>query len=174
MTRPTPDDEFAWKVHDGLSDWTARVDVKASIALAIEAAVVGFVITLSTDHRTLADITNWPVIILWTGIAALLVSVVLSILVVMPQLRARKMKSEFKQNKIYFGHLRRWDPADLAKSLVEDDKKETEQLARQLVNMSKIVWRKHLWLQWSLFALLGGVLLISTLFVLLITGVATK
>ena len=46
---PDPSDgaEFAWKVHDALDSWTAKVDIKASIVLAIEAALAGFVITLS-------------------------------------------------------------------------------------------------------------------------------
>jgi len=36
----------------------------------------------------------------------------------------------------------------------------TDQLARQLVEMSKIAWRKHAWLQWSLGFLLFGVALL--------------
>ena len=51
--------DFAWKVHDNLSDWTARVDVKASIALATEAAVLGFVIT--ADCRGRLSLQRLPV-----------------------------------------------------------------------------------------------------------------
>lgn len=162
--------EFAWRVHDNLSSWTARVDVKASIALAIEAAVLGFALVLAEDGRVLDNIENCTRWVLYLGLASIFASVVLSILVVLPQLRAKHTKSEYKQNRIYFGHLRHWEDDDLAKSLKEEEH-EIDQLARQLVNTSKIIWRKHVWLQWSLYAFLAGVLLLGLVIVLVLVGV---
>lgn len=156
----TPSTEFAWKIHDGLSDWTARVDIKASIALAIEAAIVGFVVTLASGTGPLAHSTGWAAWTLDTGAAALALSVMLSIIVVFPQLWGRKAKREYKDNFIYFGHLRHWESTELEHRL-SDDMVGLDQLARQLVNMSNIVWRKHVWLQWSLLLLLSGLLLIG-------------
>jgi hypothetical protein len=170
----TSAEDFAWKVHDNLSEWTARVDVKASIALATEAAVLGFVITLATDGKPLGGIKNWPVWLLQAGTVLLLLSVILAIFVVLPQLRSRHTKQESMKNRIYFGHLRHWEPEPLAKSLAEDDDREADELALQLVTMSKIVWRKHVWLQWSLFALLAGVVMIGLVYTLVLTGTATR
>ncbi|GAA4188540.1 hypothetical protein GCM10022288_15020 [Gryllotalpicola kribbensis] len=169
-----PDEEFAWRVHDSISEWTARVDVKASISLAIEAAVLGFIVTLATDGRVLEGIANWTVWLLWGGVALLLASVVLSILAVLPQLRRRHMKSEYRRNRIFFGHLRLWDPDELAKSMVENDELGVAQLARQLVSMSKIAWLKHVWLQASLYLMLLGIAAIAALFVLLVLGCVAK
>ena len=38
--------EFAWRTHSAITDWTAKVDVKASIVLALETAIMGAVM----DH----------------------------------------------------------------------------------------------------------------------------
>ena len=162
---------FAWRVHDSISDSTARVDIKSSIALAIEAAVLGSVISLSTESRLLAGISNWPVWLLFGGLACLTASVGLAVLVVMPQLRRRHLRAEYRSNAVYFGHLRLWQPIELAAHLRHTDH-ELDVLARQLVDMSKIVWRKHVWLQWSLVCLLAGVVLVAATYVLVVTGVA--
>jgi len=151
---PTPaNDDFAWKVHEALDSWTAKVDTKASIALAIEAAIAGFVITLSTSHGRLGGLHGFHADLEHGGLLLLAASVLASLATVMPQLGRRKAKRDWSSNIIYFGHLRRWDPADLAANLSSGNTT-TDQLARQLVEMSKICWRKHAWLQWSLFALL--------------------
>lgn len=155
-----PNNEFAWKVHDVLSDWTARVDIKASISLAIEAAIGGFVVTFASGTGPLTHSTGWAAWTLDAGVAALALSIMLSILVVFPQLRGRKAKREYKDNFIYFGHLRYWDSTEL-KNRLSDDPVGLDQLARQLVNMSNIVWRKHVWLQWSMLLFLSGLLLIG-------------
>lgn len=147
--------DFAWRVHDALDSWTGKVDVKASIALALESAVFGFVVALSEHGERFASLSgsrlNWYHI----GVGLLLFSVATSLAVVFPQLRRCKSKREWRDNVIYFGHLRRWEPSELAARLRDSGLAE-EQLARQLVAMSKIAWRKHSWLQWSLFSLAAG------------------
>lgn len=78
----------------------------------------------------------------------------------MPQLGRRKARRNWSTNMIYFGHLRRWNPDALATEL-SSEPPTTTQLARQLVEMSKIAWRKHAWLQWSLASLfVASVLLV--------------
>jgi hypothetical protein len=152
--------EFAWRTHDAVGNWTARVDTKASIALAIEAAVLGFVVTLATGDGELADSSGWTSALLLGGVCVLLLSVALSILVVFPQLRGRKSRREHAQNFVYFGHLRHWNPTDLEARLAATPVR-LAQLSRQLVHMSRIAWRKHVWLQWSLSLLMAGLLLVG-------------
>jgi hypothetical protein len=147
--------DFAWKVHDALDSWTGKVDTKASIALAIESALVGFVITLSSKGERLFGLHGYRVNLDRIGLVLLTASVVLALAVVIPQLGRRKAKQNWSSNMIYFGHLRRWDPQQLATALSTGVATET-QLALQLVTMSKIAWRKHAWLQWSLLCLLVG------------------
>lgn len=147
--------EFAWKVHDALDSWTAKVDTKASIMLALEMALVGFVVTLSGNGSRLSALHGYKLDLSRAGLAFLTASVLLSLAVVMPQLGRRKAKRNWSSNMIYFGHLRRWDPDKLAETLAEGAPS-LSQLALQLVTMSKINWRKHAWLQWSLLSLVVG------------------
>lgn len=151
--------DFAWKVHGLLDTWTAKVDAKASISLAIEVAVFGFVISLSKEHGVLSNLTGAQLFMYVIGVGLLVISMLLAVFVVFPQLARFKSKKEWQKNMIYFGHLRHWDPVKLAKALPEDGLSK-DQLARQLVTMSKIAWRKHVWLQCSLGALVSGSLLL--------------
>jgi len=152
---PSDGVDFAWKVHDALDSWTAKVDTKASIVLAIEAALVGFVITLSTKGGRLSGLHGYRVNLDRVGLGLVAASVLLSLAVVMPQLGRRKAKRNWSSNSIYFGHLRRWDPTKLSAAL-EKGETTIQQLALQLVTMSKVNWRKHAWLQWSLLCLVVG------------------
>lgn len=153
-------DDFAWKVHEALDSWTGKVDTKASIAVAIEAAIAGFVITLSTNGGPLSGLRGYRADFDYCGLVLLAASVVASLAVVMPQLSRLKARRTWRSNMIYFGHLRRWDPDTLAEAL-SSEIPTTTQLARQLVEMSKIAWRKHAWLQWSLVFLLMAFVLLA-------------
>lgn len=155
-----PGEDFGWRVHSLLDDWTGRVDNKASIALAIESAAFAFVVTQAKkggEFAALGDCEQW-----WfrAGLALMLLSILLSLLVVLPQLNRRKSAKEWRSNAIYFGHLRHWDPDDLAARL-RSDKPPTDELARQMVAMSKIAWRKHSWLQASLACLAAAVAVLT-------------
>lgn len=161
--KPPITNDFAWHIHDELSSWTARVDTKASIALAIEAASLGFVVTLSSKDGLLAHVESWGTWTLHIGTIVLLAGVVLAVAVVLPQLRGRRTRAEHSRNFIYFGHLRHWDAEKLADRL-EDDPVGREVLARQLVTMSKILWSKHVLLQWSLVAYVISVALVGSAF----------
>jgi hypothetical protein len=71
----------------------------------------------------------------------------------MPQLRRRQSRRIWRTNTVYFGHLRHWDPDELAVHLRSAEIGENE-LARQLVTMSQIAWKKHSRPQISLMLLL--------------------
>jgi Family of unknown function (DUF5706) len=149
--------DFAWRVHDALDSWTGKVDTKSSIALGIEIAVFGFVVALSEKPGRFSALKGTDLTFFRVGLTLVMLSILLSLAVVFPQLHRIKSRRNWKTNMIYFGHLRRWSPADLAKALVAGPP-EDEQLARQLVEMSKIAWRKHVWLQWSLISFAAGAL----------------
>jgi hypothetical protein len=153
----TPSDglEFGWRVHGALDSWTGKVDTKASIALAIESAAFGFVVTLSRKGERFAHLAGSSRTWYDIGLGFVLFAVLMSLAVVLPQLNRRASRKNWRDNMIYFGHLRRWRPDDLARALL-DERLDEQQLARQLVAMSKIAWRKHAWLQWSLVSLVLG------------------
>jgi hypothetical protein len=157
--KPEPSNELAWRIHGELGNWTARVDTKASIALATEIATVGFVLSLTAKDGLLFGHAGLSLLAIQTGLIVLGLSALLAILVVLPQLRRRKLKQEYKSNFIYFGHLRFWDPKALRENL-EADTLGMQAISNQLVRMSTIAWRKHVWLQWSLIAYTAGVALV--------------
>lgn len=147
--------DFGWRVHGAVESWTAKVDGKASIALAIEAATLTLAIGFTDSGRLLDGLLVRQPVFGLAGFALLCASVALAILVIFPRLRARKARRNWSNNAIYFGHLRFWNPSDLASFLKAGELSEI-QLATQLVTMSKIAWWKHVALQWSLIALVLG------------------
>lgn len=161
-----PGVDFGWRVHAALDSWTGKVDTKASIALAIESAVFGFVVTLTKRGEQFTSLHGSDLVVFRIGSGFLLVAIFLSLLVVAPQLNRRQAKQIWSSNMIYFGHLRHWDPKKLAQAL-DTDQPYGEQLARQLVTMAKIAWRKHALLQYSLACLVlgGGCLIVLALIV---------
>jgi hypothetical protein len=145
--------EYAWKVHAALDSWTGKVDSKASITLALESAILGFVLSLSKDGERFDDLHGAPFYWMRAGLVCLSLAVFCSLMVVMPQLRRLQSRRIWRSNTVYFGHLRHWDPVDLAVHLRSAQIREKE-LARQLVTMSQIAWKKHSRLQISLMLLL--------------------
>jgi len=138
-----------WKIHDALTDWTGKVDSKASFMSAIEVAVIAGVLSLTGKSRILGQLRGFALVAFWIGLVALLIGLVLVVVVVLPRLRTRSMANETKNNFIYFGHLKDWTPERLQGSL------RTEPLlpilTRQLVAMASIAWIKHKQLQWSIY-----------------------
>ena len=153
--------DFGWRTHAAITDWTAKVDTKASIILSISGVLLGFCVTLSTNKRVLAGLEGWHLMVERIGLVGLASGVVLAGLVVMPRLNRRKSKKIWKKNFIYFGHLRHWEPEKLRKELaVLSVGKELDVLSEQLVSTSKIAWFKHSCLQLSIWSVLIGVVLI--------------
>jgi hypothetical protein len=151
----TDGSEFAWRVHTAIDSWTGKVDTKASIALAIETAVLGFIISLSGDDGPLSSLHGTDLWLYRIGIVLIGFGILTALGVVAPQLGRFRAQREWQENMIYFGHLRHWDSNELAKELMKDAPRQ-QQLARQLVQMSRIAWRKHVWLQWSLALFVVG------------------
>lgn len=152
--------EAGWKIHAALVDWTGKVDTKASFTLTIEAAILAGVITLSSADRVFAKLSGWfPVALYVLGIALLVAAVMCAVLVVRPRLRSPNLKAESEYSYIYFGHLRFLDEETVSKHLRETPLLPV--LAKQLVEMSKIAWEKHRYVQVSMTLAVIGVALLG-------------
>jgi hypothetical protein len=152
---PSGGEEFAWKLHEALQDWTAKVDTKASIVMTLETALLSGVVAFSGSRAS-----EYPSS--WTplhdcGLILLFASIVLVGAVVFPQLRRCDSVKSWKKQFIYFGHLRKWEPTALAEALAgTESHMGLRMLSDQLVTMSQIAWRKHVLVQWSLLVALAG------------------
>jgi hypothetical protein len=151
---------FAWKVHDALDAWTSKVDSKASIVLAVETGVLGLIASFSKDGP-LSSLQGASVNLFRLGILLIVAAIVMAGGAVFPQLKRFKVRSEWVENSIYFGHLRHWDSGKLAERLqARTEGLSLEELARQHVTMAHIAWSKHSYLQMSMISLPIGVLLV--------------
>lgn len=152
---------FAWRVHDALDAWTSKVDAKASIVLAVETGTLGLVVSLTDTDGALAQLSGRSLSLFRVGVTTLLLAIMLAGASVIPQLRRKAARREWRANSIYFGHLRHWTPANLAESLRERGTDSSlEELSRQHVRMAQIAWRKHSSLQISMLLLPIGALLV--------------
>lgn len=163
-----PSDELAWRVHENAKGWITQVDIKAAASLAIEAAILGFAFALVTNSDSLAQLTMLSRVVVSVGLLLLLISVILSILVLLPRIKLNEPEPE-DRGYLYFGHLRHWDKrklsAALARNRVDDD-----ELAGQVIKMSEIAWRKHIALRWSLYFLLVGIVVVGGIYLLFVLG----
>lgn len=145
--------ETGWRIHSALIDWTGKVDGKATFALTIESAMFAGVIGFNLN-RLHTEPARW---LFWVGVGFLAVSLLLVAYVVRPRLRSLSIDAEFRDNLIYFGHLRKWEPDEVTEALKEMNV--LPMLGKQLVVMSRIAWRKHRLLQLSLTgAVISGVM----------------
>ncbi|MDW5612075.1 Pycsar system effector family protein [Mycolicibacterium sp. D5.8-2] len=148
--------ENAWKIHAALVDWTGKVDTKASFALTIEAALLAGVVTLSGTDRMFHNLSGWfPIASYVIGIVFLVAAVLCAVWVVRPRLRAPHLEAESANYYIYFGHLRFLDRDAVLNHLTDTPIESV--LAKQLVEMSKIAWSKHVFVQWSMTLAVIGV-----------------
>jgi hypothetical protein len=162
------DREFAWRVHDAQELWIGKVDVKASMVLAFEAAVLVLAVT-NDDLRSLIRGSDlWNRLLGIGGIALLLAAVVCVGAAVWPVTgRIRVLRDESAQHLIYFGHVRYISAADLGqrlKTLTNAD--ELAMLSQQIVRCSHINWWKHRMIQCSLVFAFSGLAALSALVVL--------
>lgn len=152
---------FAWHVHDSIGDWTAKVDIKASIVLALEGALLGFVITLSDQSGPLAHLSQAALNLDRAGLVCLSLSVLLAAAVVFPQLSRWNSRTSWQKGFVYFGHLKRWEADALRTHLAKlDDGAQLSALSKQLVVTSKVAWRKHSLLQASMVFLMASAVLL--------------
>jgi hypothetical protein len=162
MSAPERAAEFAWRAHGAITDWTAKVDVKASIMLTLEIAGVGALVTLSQPHGLLGHLTTGALWLYRVGIVVIAAAIVLAGGVVFPRLGSHSAKKDPTDGLIYFGHLRAYEPAALKDRLERlTPHEELDQLSHQLVQTSRIAWLKHRWLQGSVLAALLGAVIVT-------------
>lgn len=153
--------EFAWRVHEFQQAWTASVDIKASIVLVVEVALAAAAgRSLTVPGGVLHDAGGLHLATAITAVTLLALSVGCALWVVFPRLHrwgARKAEPGL----IYFGHLRERSVDDIEAALASlDEDGERHEIARQLRVTALVAWKKHAWLQKSLFLLAAGVCLL--------------
>ncbi len=154
--------DLAWRAHGAQEAWTGKVDIKASVLLALEGGAIFATLTANSTVGLLAKLTGVGDLVQLLGVVLLVGAVTAAIWALMPQLGSAAVhRATHREHTIYFGHLRHWDPAELAarlRTLGHEDP--FPMIARQLVEMSKRNWTKHRKVQASLFLGVGGVVLI--------------
>ncbi len=153
--------ETAWRIHAAQTDWTGKVDAKATFAFAAESAAIATVVALTAQDRLYSQIDVWWLWAIYVvGLAGMLVAVGLSSWVVIPRLRKSAVAKESRTNFIYFGHASVWSAEELETALLKQDI--LPQITRQVVVMARIAWKKHVLVQWSLWiAVASGFLLVG-------------
>ncbi|TDD82610.1 hypothetical protein E1293_16400 [Actinomadura darangshiensis] len=152
-----PFESYAWRVHQALHDWTAKVDAKASVVLTLETAILSMIILFAGHGKRLDRLSEWETWGFRVGVTLLVCAIVLAGSAVFPQLNRREARRHWGQNYVYFGHLRRWTPEGLVDALEDGgDRRNRIVLSTQLIALSKIVWRKHAFLQYSMALVVAG------------------
>lgn len=137
--------DFGWRVHTAQESWTAKVDAKAAIFFTVEMVLLAAVLAGHGHGKIIDRVHGGWRIFAEVGSALSLVSAVLAGSTVFPFLgRTRVHMRQYSDHLIYFGHLRHWKPTELTVRLARlTASEELEQLGLQLVEMSRINWRKH-------------------------------
>ncbi len=90
MSKPRQD--FMWKVHDYVSNNIRFADTKAALSFAFSSGLLSWI---TSQHNRFADpkaFGVFPTILLWTGVACLLASILLFAWSLIPRLWARTKK----------------------------------------------------------------------------------
>jgi len=163
---PFPDSreavDFGWRVHNALESWTGRADLKASILLAFQGGAFIFGITF-WDALIKDVVSPWLQVAL--GATGLLVlAMVSTAIVIVPVLGPRRrLRADQPRSLVYFGHLRLWEPEELAQAMRNlTVREETEMLSAQLIAMSRLTWRKHRLIQISVVLTVLALVLMTT------------
>jgi pycsar effector protein len=159
--------DLAWRSHAAQESWTAKVDTKASIALAANAAVLTAIVASRTQKGSyLEQLTGWREVLLLVAVILCVLAVVCAGAIVFPLLGRRRIRRRPARDTIYFGDLRHRDPGDLRDQLLHlTPHDHLAQLARQLVAMARYNWFKHSMLQIALATAYAGYLLVFVLLV---------
>jgi hypothetical protein len=152
-----PFEAYAWRVNQALHDWTSKVDAKASVILTLETAILSMIVVFVRTGKRLDQLTPLES---WTfkgGVVMLVCAIILAGSAVFPQLNRRDAQRNWRSNYVYFGHLRRWEPLGLIQALEGGTpEKKKEVISTQLIALSKIIWRKHSFLQCSMILVAAG------------------
>ena len=152
--------ETAWQLHSAQMEWTGKVDAKAGFILTLDAAAVTTAIALSADGMVFDGIAASQFQILYDlSILLFIAAALLAAWAVAPVLRLGNLEEEAKSDFIYFGHARYWEADDLATALEEVDP--LPNVTRQVVRMSRIVWKKHRRVACSTWLTVAGIILIA-------------
>jgi len=145
-----PGRDFGWRVHEAQEQWISRVDVKASVVLAFEGALV--VLALTGQSLLYPNRTTTGVALGLAGVVLLLAGIICAGAAVWPHMgRSRTLRQEAGNHFIYFGHVRHSTMEQLSGQLAAmTDRDELDMLARQIVSSGRINWSKHRLIQWSL------------------------
>ncbi|MBV7699152.1 Pycsar system effector family protein [Streptomyces sp. TRM70350] len=150
--------ETAWRIHAALTDWTGKVDAKAGFALTLESAALGAIIAFSGSRHRLGQLDGaFPTVLFWVGAALLGLAALAAVSVVSPRLGTAQ-GHDWRQNFVYFGDLRHWEPDRLAEKLA--DTSALAPLSRQLVDMSRVIWAKQQRVRQSLMLAVAGVVVV--------------
>lgn len=168
MRRPQPGRldqarEWGWRVHSAQEAWTAKVDVKASILLALEGAILVAIVAATASDGPFASLHGWREVFVLMGALSEVLAIASAGSVVLPLLGSPTSHArDHRDNLIYFGHLRHWSNSDdlAARMIRMSPNEEVGHLARQLIRMSTRNWIKHRFLQVSVVTGFCGVLLV--------------
>jgi len=155
---------MAWRIHVAQEAWTAKVDAKAAIVLALEVAVLAAIIGASAAGAAFATLSTVGIIAVRSAGTLLTLAIIFAAASIFPLLGSPlEHVKEHRTNFIYFGHLRHWDSTRELSDQLEhvDNKDQLDQLARQLHRMSVGNWRKHRALQASISAGVVATVIVS-------------
>jgi len=108
--------DLAWRAHTAQEAWTAKVDIKASVLLALEGGAIFVTLTANSNAGLLAKLTGIGNLLQFLGVILLIGAVAAATWALIPQLgSAAEHRATHRDHTIYFGHLRHWDPVELAK-----------------------------------------------------------
>jgi hypothetical protein len=154
-------EQRAWEIYRSHAEWIARVDIKASILLALQGIALGAVFTMTAADRPFASLHEWwDITTFIVGVALLLAGLVLAVLVIAPRVRTKKPSKRALHDFIYFGHTRWWKADDLERTLHDSA---LTVLSRQLIILGEIAWQKHLFAMWATWLFLASVVALSAL-----------
>lgn len=127
---------FTWQAHQSQENWSGKADIKGSILLAADAAVLASVVSVgSTGLHLLSPLWLFSII-------SLSLSAVLAGFSVKPSLKSNTRRTS--TDLVFFGHIKDMDSHQLSKEFSElTFDQAIEGLSMQLVNMSKSNWKKH-------------------------------
>lgn len=157
--------EFLWQAHAAQEDWTAKVDVKASLLLAANAAAIT-VIAMAFQMDRAASAAAPPCLLVSIAILGFLSGTLLAGAAVFPLLGPSKTP---EPGLIYFGHVRTRTQEEYVKeALSADSQAFARQVAEQVHAMAGRNWLKHRLVQAALIC--SGLGLLASVAAALLTS----
>ncbi|MFF8966037.1 Pycsar system effector family protein [Streptomyces globisporus] len=145
--------------------WTEKADGKAAFVFGLATAALTAFATLSAGLLPPDDrAPDARLLCSWAGVALLLSSSAVSLCVVLPQLDHAVSRTRWRSGFVYFGHLRHWDPDDLTQALLT--REPLPVLSQQIVDMSRICYRKYRLVQVSIALASAGTVIATVGFFL--------